>query len=50
VSWQLQDAIRQCIRWLRSDGAAFKRFLVDGPPFDVLGIERASDSARAVEL
>jgi hypothetical protein len=50
VTWQLQDAVQQCIRWLRSDGGAFKRFLVDGPPFDALGIERATDSARVVEL
>ena len=37
-------------RRLRSDGGAFKRFLTEGPAFDVLGIERGSDSARVVKL
>jgi prevent-host-death family protein len=37
-------------RRLRSDGGAFKRFLIEGPDFDVLEIERASDTAREVDL
>jgi prevent-host-death family protein len=37
-------------RRLRSDGGAFKRFLSDGPDFDALEIERASDTAPVVEL
>jgi len=37
-------------RRLRSDRGAFKRFLEEAPDFDELGIERASEPARAVEL
>jgi prevent-host-death family protein len=37
-------------RRLRSDGGAFKRFLSEGPDFDALGIERARETARSVEL
>jgi prevent-host-death family protein len=37
-------------RRLRSDDGAFKRFLTEGPAFDALGIERASDATRTVEL
>jgi len=37
-------------RRLRSDGGAFKRFLIEGPDFDALEIERSSDTAREVEL
>jgi prevent-host-death family protein len=37
-------------RRLRSDGGAFKRFLSEGPDFDALEIERASETAPEVEL
>jgi len=37
-------------RRLRSNGGAFKRFLTEGPDFDPLEIERASDTAPEVEL
>ena len=37
-------------RRLRSDSGAFKRFLSEGPDFDVLEITRAREAARSVEL
>jgi hypothetical protein len=37
-------------RALRQDGASFKRFLAGAPDFEALGIERAPEPARAVEL
>jgi prevent-host-death family protein len=37
-------------RRMTSDGGAFKRFLAEAPDFEVLEIERASESARAIEL
>jgi prevent-host-death family protein len=37
-------------RRLRSDGGAFKRFLIDGPAFDTLGIERSSATQSPTRL
>jgi prevent-host-death family protein len=37
-------------RRLRSDSGDFKRFLLSGPRFDDLEIERSSEPARVIEL